>query len=143
MRFMIIRKADAATEAGVLPGAELLGAMGSYMEEMVKAGILLAGDGLKASTAGKRVEFTGGKPTVTDGPFAESKELVAGYAIIDVPSIEQAVAWAKKWPAVDANGSVRLEIRPFFEPEDFGEAFTPEERAREDRLRAELAGKQK
>lgn len=142
MRFMIIRKTDAATEAGAMAGAALLTAMENYMEEMARAGVWLAGDGLKASSTGKRVEFTEGKPTVTDGPFTETKELVAGYVIIDVPSIEHAVAWAKKWPAADANGGVRLEIRPFFEPEDFGETFTAEERAREDRLRAELAGKQ-
>ena len=138
---MIIRKTDTATEAGIIPAPSLFEAMGNYMEEMGKAGVLLAGDGLKASSTGKRVEFTRGKPIVTDGPFTETKELVAGYVIIDVPSIEQAVDWAKKWPAADSDGGVRLEIRPFFEADDFGEAVTAEERAKVEQMRSDLAGK--
>jgi len=140
MRFMIIRKADATTEAGVRPKPALLTAMESYMDEMGKAGVWLAGDGLKASGTGKRVEFTDGKPTVIDGPFTETKELVAGYVIIDVPSIEHAVAWAKKWPTADAEGGVRLEIRPFFEADDFRDALPHEEPARQARQRAARAG---
>jgi hypothetical protein len=142
MRFMIIRKADAETEGEDIPTPELFAAMGSYMEEMNKAGILRGGDGLRPSRYGARIEFRGGVPTVIDGPFAETKELVAGYTLIEVPTLADAIAWMKKWPALDANGNVRLEIRPLYEAEDFGAAFTPEERAREDRLRAELATKQ-
>jgi hypothetical protein len=139
MRFMIIRKADVGTEAGIMPSPELFTAMGDYMQEMGRAGVLLAGDGLKPSREGVRVEFHQGKPTVVDGPFTETKELVAGYAIIDVASLEEALGWVKKWPILDADGEVRLEIRPFFEAEDFGDALPAEARAREDRMRAELA----
>jgi hypothetical protein len=142
MRFMIIRKADAETEGEDIPTPELFAAMGNYMEEMNKAGILRGGDGLKPSRYGARIEFREGTPTVLDGPFAETKELVAGFTLIEVPTLEDAIAWMKKWPALDANGNVRLEIRPLYEAEDFGAAFTDEERAREDRLRAELAEKQ-
>lgn len=142
MRFMIIRKADADTEAGTLPSTELLAAMGQYMEEMGNAGILRGGDGLKPSSQSARVSFSRGKPSVIDGPFAESKELIAGYTIIDVPSMKDAIAWARKWPALDAAGNVQLEIRPFFEAEDFGEEFTPELREREDALRARIEGAQ-
>jgi len=138
MRFMIIRKADDQTEGEDIPTPELFAAMGNYMEEMNKAGILRGGDGLKPSRYGARIEFDGGRPTVLDGPFAETKELVAGFTLIEVPTLDDAIAWMKKWPALDANGNVRLEIRPLYEAEDFGEAFTPEERAKEDRLRAEL-----
>lgn len=140
MRFMIIRKADQDTEANVMPSTELLAAMGQYMEEMGNAGILRGGDGLKPSRDGARVSFAGGKPAVVDGPFAETKELIAGYSIIDVPSLADAIAWAKKWPALDAGGNVQLEIRPFFEAEDFGEEFTPELREREEQLRARTEG---
>ena len=139
MRFMIIRKADSQTEAGTMPSTELLAAMTGYLEEMHKAGIYVAGDGLKPSKQGKRVKFRGGKPTVIDGPFTETKELVAGYAIIEVPSMDDAVRWTKKWPVED--GDVELEIRPFFESDDFGEEFTPELREREDRIRAEIDAK--
>ena len=142
MRFMIIRKADAETEGEDIPTPELFAAMGDYMEEMSKAGILRGGDGLKPSRYGARIEFKGGTPTVIDGPFAESKELVAGFTLIEVPTLAEAIAWMRKWPTLDANGNARLEIRPLYEAEDFGEAFTPEERPREDRLHAELAGKQ-
>src|SRR3954463_5746067 len=120
MRFMIIRKADQDTEAGVLPSEELLGAMGAYMEAMGKAGILLGGEGLQASSKGARVQFSKGKPTVIDGPFAETKELMAGYCMIQVKSKEEALDWVKRWPAQDANGEVVLELRQVFEAEDFG-----------------------
>lgn len=136
MRFMIIRKADRDTEANVMPSTGLLAAMGAYMESMGNAGILRGGDGLKPSSEGARVSFSDGKPSVVDGPFAETKELIAGYSIIDVPSLAGATAWAKKWPALDAGGNVQLEIRPFFEADDFGEEFTPELREREEALRA-------
>ena len=142
MRFMIIRRADRDTEAGVVPGEPLLAAMGKYMEEMANAGVLLGGEGLHPSSKGARVKFSGGKPTVTDGPFTETKELIAGYCLIQAPSKVEAVAWARRWPAEDADGEVELEIRPIFEADDFGEEFTPELREAEERLRADLAAKQ-
>jgi hypothetical protein len=141
MRFMIIRKADAETEAGAKPTTELLGDMGAYMEEMAKAGVLLGGDGLKPSDQGARIKFSNGKPVITDGPFTEAKELIAGYTVIDVKSRAEALEWVKRWPASDGHGAVELELRPLYEAEDFGEEFTPEQRAAEDRLRAELAAK--
>ena len=141
MRFMIIRKADAQTEAGAMPSTELLAAMGKYMEEMGKAGILLGGEGLHPSSKATRITFSGGKPTVVDGPFAETKELVAGYSLIQVKSREEALDWVKRWPVEDADGNASLELRQIFEAEDFGEAFTPELREAEDRLRAEIEGK--
>jgi hypothetical protein len=140
MRFMIIRKADANTEAGVLPSQELLAAMGRYMEEMSKAGILLAGEGLHPTSRGARVKLKGGKATVIDGPFAEAKEVVAGFSIIQVKSKEEAIDWVKRWPRED--GDVELEIRQVFEADDFGEAFTPELREAEERMRAEAAKRQ-
>lgn len=143
MRFMIIRKADAKTEAKVMPSRELLAAMGQYMEEMANAGILLGGDGLHPSDRGKRVKFSGGKPTVIDGPFRETKELIAGFALIEVKSMDEAIQWVKRWPALDGDGSVELEIRPLLEDSDFGEEFTPEMRQREEKLRAELEQKKK
>lgn len=143
MRFMIIRKADQETEAGVMPGEELLTVMTQYMEEMGKAGVLVAGEGLHPSVKGARVKFSRGKPTVTDGPFTETKELIAGYSIIDVKSREEAIEWAKRWPPLDAHGELELEIRQIFEADDFGEAFTPELREKEERLRAEVAEKHK
>ena len=143
MRFMIIRKADAETEASVMPTAELLTAMGDYIESMVKAGIMLAGDGLQSSSKGARIKFHGGKPTVIDGPFAETKELVAGYSIIDVPSKAEAIEWTLKWPQIDGHGEVEIEIRQLHEAEDFGVEFTPEEREREARMRAEAANRNK
>jgi hypothetical protein len=139
MRFMIIRKADAYTEAEDMPTEELLRQMGAYMGEMAKAGVLLSGDGLMPSRKGARVKFHDGKPTVVDGPFAESKELVAGFSIIEVASRDEAIAWVRKWPALDGNGEVEIEIRQIYEADDFGEAFTPELREQEENLRAELA----
>lgn len=142
MRFMIIRKADRDTEAGVLPSQELLAAMGQFMEEMARAGVLLAGEGLHASSKGARVKFSGGRPMVVDGPFTETKELIAGYCLIQVGSRDEAIEWARRWPALDAGGEVELEIRQVFEADDFGPEFTPELREAEDRLRADLAAKQ-
>ncbi|WP_439893412.1 YciI family protein (plasmid) [Ralstonia sp. 25C] len=142
MRFMVLRLADKDTEASVMPSEELLTVMGKYMEELAKAGVLLGGEGLHPSSRGARVEFHGGKPTVIDGPFTEAKELIAGYTMLQVKSEEEALEWVKRWPALDAGGNVRLEIRRVFEAEDFGAEFTPEAREREERLRAELAAKQ-
>jgi hypothetical protein len=134
--------ADKDTEAGVMPSEELLNAMGKYMEELAKAGVLLGGEGLHPSSRGARVEFRGGKPTVIDGPFAEAKELIAGYTMLQVKSEEEALEWVKRWPGLDGGGNVRLEVRRVFEAEDFGAEFTPEAREREERLRTELAAKQ-
>ena len=118
MRFMIIRKADRSTEAGDMPSEEILAAMGKYNEELVKAGALLDAAGLRPSSKGARVRFAGGKPTVIDGPFAETKELIAGYSILEVRSKEEAIEWVKRWPPED--GDVEIEIRQMFELEDFG-----------------------
>jgi hypothetical protein len=141
MRFMIIRKADKETEAGIMPSQELLGAMGQFMEEMGKAGILLGGEGLHPTSKGVRVKFSDGKPKVIDGPFAEAKELVGGYCLIEVKSREEAIDWVRRWPVLDGHGNVEIEIRQLFEAEDFGAEFTPELRAAEERLRAEIATK--
>jgi hypothetical protein len=138
MRFMIIRKADKNTEAGVLPDENLLAAMGRYNEELVKAGIMLAGEGLQPSAKGARVKFSGGKPSVTDGPFSETKELIAGFTMIEVRSMEEAIEWVKRWPAEDGNGEVEIEIRKVFEASDFGDEFTPELREAEERLREHI-----
>jgi hypothetical protein len=139
MRFMIIRRADKNTEAGVLPDAKLLEAMGAFHEEMSKAGILLAGEGLHPTSKGALVKFSGGKPRVTDGPFAEAKELIAGFSMIRVKSKEEALAWVKRWPAIGTESEVELEIRQVFEAEDFGAEFTPEAREREEKMRVEAA----
>jgi hypothetical protein len=139
MKFMVLRKADAKTEAGVLPTREQLASMGSYVESLSRAGILLAGEGLQASSRGTRVKFSGGRPAVIDGPFAETKELVAGFVLIEVKSKEEAVEWIKRWPAWDGDGEVELEIRQVFEADDFGDEFTPELREREERMRTEAA----
>jgi len=134
---MVIVKADADSEAGVMPNEQLLTEMGNYNEELVKAGVMLDGEGLKASSEGKRILFSGEKRTVIDGPFTETKELVAGFWIWQVSSMEEAVEWAKKCPNPMGAGG-ELEIRPIQEMEDFGDEFTPEARAQEERLRAEL-----
>jgi hypothetical protein len=139
MRFMILRKADKQTEAGVMPSEALLAAMGAYMEEMSKAGVLLSGEGLQPSAKGTRVKLSGGKPTVIDGPFAETKELVAGFCIIQTKSRQEAIDWVKRWPPLD--GDVEIEIRQMFEAEDFGAEFTPELRAGEERMREEAAAR--
>ena len=143
MRVMVIVKASKESEAGVLPSAEMLSAMGKYNEELVKAGIMLAGEGLHPSSKGKRVRFSGEKRTVVDGPFAETKELVAGFWLWQVKSIEEAVEWVKRCPNPMESDS-DIEIRQVFEAEDFGAEFTPELREQEERLRAqaqELASK--
>ena len=137
MRFMIIRKADQQTEAGVLPTEEILAAMGTYMQQMNDAGILLGGEGLRPSAQGARVKFAKGKPKVIDGPFAEAKELIGGWCLIRVGSREEAIEWAKRWPALGTEENVELEIRQLYEADDFGEEFTPELRAQEDRMRAD------
>jgi hypothetical protein len=139
MRFMIIRKADKDTEAGVLPSAEMLAAMLAYHQELARAGALLQGEGLQPSSKGARVKFSNGKPVVIDGPFTETKELIAGFSMIQVKSREEAIEWVKRWPAIDSEAV--LEIRQVFEAEDFGPDFTPELRAAEDRMRAEAEGK--
>ncbi|HET7603415.1 MAG TPA: YciI family protein [Gemmatimonadales bacterium] len=136
MRVMVIVKADKDSEAGVMPSRELLTDMGKYNEELVKAGIMLAGEGLHPSSKGKRVRFEGSKRTVTDGPFAESKELIAGFWLWQVKSMDEAVEWLKRAPF---DGGTELEIRPVFEDEDFGEEFTPELREQEARIRAQAA----
>ena len=120
MRFMIIRKADRDTEAGVMPTEPLIVAMGKYNEEMVKAGVMVDGAGLKPSDKGARVKFSNGKPTVIDGPFAEAKELVAGYSILQVKSKAEAIDWVRRWPPIDGGGNVEIEIRQLYELEDFG-----------------------
>ena len=139
MRVMVIIKASADSEAGVMPSEELLTQMGNYNEELVKAGILLAGDGLHPSSRGKRVRFSGDQRTVIDGPFAETKELIAGYWFWQVRSMEEAVEWVKRCPNPMPGTEAEIEIRPVFEADDFGEAFTPELQAQEERLRAEIA----
>ena len=138
MRVMVIVKASKSSEAGVLPSEKLLADMGNFNEELVKAGIMLAGEGLHPSSKGKRVRFAGGKRTVIDGPFAETKELIAGYWIWQVKSIDEALEWVKRCPDPMPGEEAEIEIRPIFEAEDFGKEFTPELRAQEDRLRAEI-----
>jgi hypothetical protein len=142
MRVMVIVKATKDSEAGVLPSTKLLEDMGKFNEELVKAGIMLAGDGLKPSSAGKRVKFSGTKRTVVDGPFSETKELIAGFWIWQVRSMEEAVEWVRRCPN-PMDGESEIEIRPVFEAEDFGEAFTPELRAQEEKLAAEIKRQQK
>jgi hypothetical protein len=137
MRVMVIVKATADSEAGLMPTQQLLEDMGRYNEELVKAGIMLAGEGLKPSSQGKRVRFSGAKRTVIDGPFAETKELIAGYWLWQVRSMDEALEWARRCPN-PMPGESDLEIRPIFEAEDFGVEFTPELREREERLRAQL-----
>jgi hypothetical protein len=136
MRFMIIVKATKDSEAGVMPSEQLLTAMGKFNEELVKAGILLAGDGLHPSAKGARVKFSGNARTVIDGPFAETKELIAGYWLWQVKSKEDAIAWVKRCPNPH-EGESEIEIRQVFEAEDFSAAFTPELREQEERIRAQ------
>ena len=141
MRFMVLIKADKDSEAGVLPSTELLEAMGKYNEELVKAGVMLAGEGLHPSSKGARVRFSGSKRTVIDGPFAETKELIAGYWLWQVKSKEEAIEWVKRCPN-PLGGESEIEIRQVFEAEDFGEVFTPELREQEERIRAQAAAQQ-
>jgi hypothetical protein len=136
MRFMAMVKATPESEAGELPSQELLEAMGAYNEELVKAGVMLAGEGLHPSSKGARVRFEGDERTVIDGPFAETKELVAGFWILQCKSREEAVEWIKRCPN-PMDGPSEIELRQIFEPEDFGDALTPEQREAEERLRAQ------
>jgi hypothetical protein len=138
MRFMILVKADKNSEAGVLPDEKLLTEMGKFNEELVKAGVMLAGEGLQPSSKGARVKFSGSKRTVIDGPFAETKELIAGYWLWQVKSKEEAVEWVKRCPNPFPGTESEIEIRQLFEAEDFGAEFTPELREQEERLRAQM-----
>jgi hypothetical protein len=140
MRFMIIVKATKDSEAGVMPSEQLLTAMGRFNEELAKAGVLLAGDGLQPSSKGARVRFSGKQRTVIDGPFVETKELVAGYWIWQVKSKQEAIEWVKRCPNPH-NEETEIEIRQVFEAEDFGPALTPEIKEQEQRIRAQVAGK--
>ena len=135
---MVLVKATRNSEAGIMPSEKLLADMGQYNEELVKAGIMLAGEGLHPSAKGKRIRFSGGQRTVVDGPFAETKELIAGFWLWQVRSMDEAVEWARRCPDPMPGENAELEIRPIFEAEDFGEAFTPELRAQEERLRLEI-----
>ncbi|CAM5431969.1 YciI family protein [Rhodanobacter lindaniclasticus] len=137
MRCMVMVKATAESEAGVMPSQELLAAMGKFNEELVKAGVMLAGEGLTPSARGARVTFSGSRRHVVDGPFAETKELIAGFWLWQVKSLDEAVEWVRRCPNPMAGESV-IEIRPVFEADDFGEAFTPELREQEERLRGRL-----
>ncbi len=138
MRFMILVKADKNTEAGVMPSEELLADMGKFNEELVNAGVMLAGEGLHPSSKGARVRFSGAQRTVTDGPFPETKELIAGFWLWQCKSMEEAIEWVKRCPNPTGE-QAEIEIRQVFEAEDFGDEFTPELRAQEERLRAQMA----
>jgi hypothetical protein len=140
MRFMVMVKANDDTEAGVMPSEQLLAEMGKYNEELVKAGVMLAGEGLQPSSKGARVKFDGDKRTVIDGPFTEAKELIAGFWLIQVKSKEEAIEWVKRCPN-PMEGESEIEIRQVFETEDFGDEFTPELREQEERLRAQIDSK--
>ena len=141
MRFMIIRKADQDTERGVMPSAELLQAMTQYNDALYKAGILRGGEGLTPSVKGARIRFVDGNPVVIDGPFSESKELIAGFTLIEVGSREEAIEWVKRWPAIDGGGHVELELRQIFEMDDFGELMSAELRLQELRQREAIEKK--
>ena len=141
-RFMLIVKASNDSEAGIMPSTELLDAMGKYNEEMAKAGVMLAGEGLQPSSKGARVRFSGDKRSVIDGPFTETKELIAGFWLIQAKSKEEAIEWVKRAPNPMPGEESEIEIRQVFENEDFGDEFTPEQREREDRLRDQLSKKQ-
>jgi hypothetical protein len=140
MRFMVLVKANQDSEAGVMPSEQLLADMGKFNEELVKAGIMLAGEGLHPSRKGARVRFSGSKRTVIDGPFTESKELIAGYWLWQVRSLDEAIEWVKRCPN-PMEGESEIEIRQVFEADDFGEAFTPELRQQEERLRGQISSK--
>jgi len=139
MRVIVFVKASKESEAGQMPTTEILAEMGKYNEQLVKAGVMLAGEGLHPSVKGKRVKFSGSQRTVIDGPFAETKELIAGFWIWTVQSMDEAVEWLKKAPF---GGGMEIEIRPIFEAEDFGRELTPELREREERLRTQIASRQ-
>ena len=138
MRVMVMVKATGKSEAGVMPNEKLLTDMGKFNEELVKAGVMLAGEGLHPSSKGKRVHFSGGKKTLIDGPFTETKELIAGYWIWQVKSLDEAIEWVKRCPDPMPGEESDIEIRPIFEAEDFGKELTPELRAQEERLRTKI-----
>ena len=138
MRFMLLVKANDDSEAGVMPSEELLAEMGRFNQELAKAGVLLAGEGLQPSSKGARVKFSGSERTVVDGPFTETKELIAGYWLIQVKSLDEAIEWVKRCPN-PFDGESEIEIRQVFEADDFGDEFTPELREQEERLRAQAA----
>jgi hypothetical protein len=138
---MVIVKATKDSEAGVMPSEKLLAAMGKYNEELVKAGVMLAGEGLQPSSKGKRVKFSGAKRTVIDGPFTETKELIAGFWLWQVRSMDEAIEWAKRCPNPFEEGESEIEIRQVFEADDFGAEFTPELREQEERLRQQMSAK--
>lgn len=142
MRFMVIVKASRDSEAGVLPSQELLTQMGQFNEQLVKAGVMLAGEGLQASSKGARVKFAGNKRTVVDGPFAETKELIAGFWVWKCKSLQEAIDWVKRCPNPH-NDDCEIEIRQIFEAEDFGENLTPELRKQEDAVRAKASANQR
>lgn len=137
MRFMVMIKANRDTEAGVMPSEDILAAMGHYNEELANAGVLLGGEGLHPSSRGARVRFSDGQPSVVDGPFAETRELIAGYWLFQTPPLQDAIEWVKRCPS-SAVGDSDIEIRQIFEAEDFGAEFTPELRAQEERLRVQI-----
>ena len=137
MRFMVMIKANRDTEAGVMPSEDILAAMGHYNEELANAGVLLGGEGLHPSNRGARVRFSDGQPSVVDGPFAETRELIAGYWLFQTPSLQDAIEWVKRCPS-SAVGDSDIEIRQIFEAEDFGAEFTPDLRAQEERLRVQI-----
>ena len=139
MKFMVMVKATTASESGVLPSTEMLAAMGQYNEQLVNAGVMVAGEGLHPSSAGARVKFSGASRTVVDGPFTETKELIAGFWIFNVASKAEAIEWVKRCPNPFEGGDSEIEIRQVFEADDFGENFTPELREQEERLRAKGA----
>ncbi|HMI46804.1 MAG TPA: YciI family protein [Gemmatimonadaceae bacterium] len=143
MRFIVMVKATKDSEAGVLPDEKLLADMGKYNEELVKAGVMLAGEGLQASSKGARVRFSGSKRTVIDGPFPETKELIAGYWLFQVKSLEEAIEWVKRCPNPMPNQESEIEIRQVFESDDFGPEFTPELREQEERLGKQMAANAK
>jgi hypothetical protein len=138
MRVMVVVKASKESEAGQMPSAQILAEMGKFNEQLVKAGVMLAGEGLHPTSTGKRVKFSGDQRTVIDGPFAETKELIAGFWLWQVKSMDEAVEWLKRAPF---GGGTEVEIRPVFEADDFGKEFTPELRAQEERLRAQIGSK--
>jgi hypothetical protein len=143
MRFMVIVKATEDSEAGILPDQKLLADMGKFNEELVKAGVMLAGEGLHPSSKGVRVKFSGNKRTVIDGPFSETKELIAGYWLFQTKSLEEAIEWVKRSPNPSPGKEAEIEIRQVFEAEDFGAEFTPELRAQEERLNKQMAANAK
>ena len=138
MRFMVIVKGDKNTEAGVMPSTELLTAMGAFNEQMVKAGVMLAGEGLHPTSKGARIKYSGAQPSVSRGPFAVTSDLVAGFWLIQVGSLQEAIEWMKRAPF---DGGAEIELRQIFDADDFGEALTPELREQEERLRAQAAKK--